>query len=454
MVSEAESQSTRLALPAARASRGALGRVCGWAIAYAIAGLIGSGISIAVFDTYDPIRWPIVLLPRLALFLPALGPLALVHALHLRGRVGTGPALAAPVAALGGAASLIAASYFGSEAIDTWRLLSWLSVLPVSIQYLVAIPGPLAVLAGAWFGLVEWTVLRRTARPGGWAFLLLPAAILCALAVLVTHYFAARWGRSMGWVAAALLSLPLAGAAYGALAEAVLRPDTAVVPAHRPDRALGAGDGKRLFARWLIWHLVTALIGGVATMFAAFPVFEQFGDDIARYNASIAVHPSVLLPLAAAPIAAYQAWALRKAILPVLWLGLVLLVGLPPTPYLLLFVLSVYHYLTGPRATWISSLTEPAIVGMFWTGLALSLPMLTVTTFWRWMLQGGVALGIGAVAVYLGWSFATQISWWTWPAGIFVASLVFALFTYSVVRPALALAYPPPPRPAPSPAGA
>lgn len=454
VVSETGSQARQPALPVAPALRWKLGRVWGWAIAYTIAGLIGSLISVAVFDYYDPIRWPIVLLPRLALFLPALGPLALVHALHLRGRVGLGPALAMPTAGLGGAVALIAACAFSLGMIVNWRQPHWVSILPQNLRYAASIPGPLAVIGGTWFGLVEVVVLRRAARPGGWVLLLLPASTVCATAILMAHFFAMRWDRTPGWVAAALLSLPLAGAAYGALAEAVLRPDTAVVPAHRPDRALGAGDGKRLFARWLIWHLVTALIGGLATMFAAFPVFEQFGDDIARTNASIAVHPSVLLPLAAAPIAAYQAWALRKAILPVLWLGLVLLVGLPPTPYLLLFVLSVYLSIAGPQGSWISFLAELVIVGMFWTGLVLALPMLAVTSFWRWMAQGGVALGIGAVAVYLGWGFAVQIGWWTWPAGIFVASLVFALFTHSVVRPALALAYPPPPRPAPSPAGA
>ncbi len=446
-MSEAGSPGTQ---SAARASRGVLGRVCGWAILYAVAGLLGSLISVAVFDYYDPIRWPIVLLPRFALFLPALGPLALVHALHLRGRVGLGPALATPTAGLGGAVALIAACAFGLGMIVNWRQPHWVSILPENLRYAGSIPGPLAVIGGAWFGLVEVVVLRRTARPGGWAFLPLPSAILCAMAILMTHFFAMHWGRTPGWVAAALLSLPLAGAAYGGLVEAVLRPGGAPALAGRFDRTVGKGGGRGLFARWVLWHLVTAVIGGLATMVAAFPVFEQFSDDIARSNASLNIHPSVLLPIAAAPIAAYQAWALRKAILPLVWLGLVLLVGLPPTPHLLLYVLLVYHSIAGPRAYWVSSLAHPAVVGLFWTGLVLALPMLAVTAFWRWMVQGGIALAIGAIAVYVGWASAVQIGWWTWPAGIVVASLVFALLTYTVVRPVLALAYPSAPRPAPS----
>ncbi|MCI0431871.1 MAG: hypothetical protein L0210_15180 [Rhodospirillales bacterium] len=394
-----------------------------------------------------------MLLPRLALFLPALAPSGLLHAVHLTRQIGLGPALAVPATGIGGAVALIAACAFGLGMIVNWRQPHWVSILPENLRYAASIPGPLAVIGSAWFGLVEWTVLRRTARPGGWAFLLLPAAILCALGVLVTHFFAMLWGRTPGWVAAALISLPLAGAAYGALAEAVLRPDATPELARKLDRVVGERGGRGLFTRWVLWHLVTAVIGGLATMFAAFPVFEQLGDDIARYNASLSIHPSVLLPLAATPIATYQAWALRKAILPLVWLGLVLLVGLPPTPHLLLFVLFAYHSIAGPQGSWISVLAELAIVGMFWTGLVLALPMLAVTSFWRWMLQGGIALGIGAIVVYLGWAFAVEIGWWTWPAGIFVASLLFALFTYPVVRPALALAYPAAPGTAPSPAG-
>ena len=429
-----------------------IGRIWGWGIAYAIAGLIGSLVSIAVFKYYDPTHWPILLLPRLALFLPALAPVAILHAAHLRRRIGLGPALAVPTAGLGGAVTLIAGYAFAFSLVVNWSQPHWVSLLPDRLQWTAAIPGPLALVGGAWFGLMEVLALRRVGRPRGRVFLLLPAAILCAMAIVVTHYFAAQ-RQTLDWVAAALLSMPLAGGAYGSLAEASLRPDAVPAPLRRLDHT-SRGQGERLFARWMLLHLATALIGGLGTMFAAFPIFEQFGDEIARSNASTGIHPSVLLPLAAAPIAAYQAWALRKAIVPLLWFSLVLLVGLPPTPYLLLFVLSVYHALMGPRVTWISSLVEPAIVGTFWTGLALSLPMLTVTSIWRWMLQGGVALGIGAVAVYLGWGFAPQIGWWTWPTGIFGASFVFALFTYSAVRPALVLAYPLAWQPAPSRAGA
>src|SRR5206468_2974512 len=78
-----------------------------------------------------------------------------------------------------------------------------------------------------------------------------------------------------------------AGAAYGALVEAVFRPDAVPI---LPDRSAKPAVGKRLFARWMSWHIVTAVIGGLATMFAVFPVFEQFGDSIARYNPPLA-HP-------------------------------------------------------------------------------------------------------------------------------------------------------------------
>ncbi len=413
-----------------------------------MAGLFGSLISIAVFDYYDPIRWPIVLLPRLVLFLAALAPLALVHALHLRARIGTGPALTAPIVGLGGSVALIAVCAFGFSLVVNWRQPSWVSVLPSGIRYAASIPGPLAVLGGAWFGLVEWAVLGRVARPGGWRLLLPAAAILCALAILVTHYFAARWGRPWEWVAAALLSLPLAGAAYGALTQFILRSDSTPPPKSRPDRRLGQDRNKRLFLEWLSWHLATALIGGVATMFLAFPVFEQFENEMARSNASLGIHPAVLLPLAAAPIAAYQAWALRKAIQPMIWLGLVLLVALPPCPHLLLFAWSIWHHFSGPRTSFASILMTPALVGLIWAGVILGFPMLAVTAFWRWILQGGIALGIGAVAIYLGWAFMTHTGWLSWPAGIVTASLVFALFTYRVVRPALTLAQPATPSPA------
>jgi hypothetical protein len=424
----------------------------GWAMTYAIAGLLGSLISIAVLSYYDPIRWPIVLLPRLALFLPAMAPLALVHALHLRRHIGLGAALAAPAAGLGGAAALIALCAFHLSMVVNWYQPAWVRVLPESLRYIAAIPGLLAVVGGAWFGLVEWTALRRAARPGGWAALLLPASVICAFAVLVPHYFAGRHGRDMGWVAAALLSLPLTGAAIGALTQFVLATASGPVPRRRPDRSLGRVIGKRLFARWVGWHLVTALIGGLATMFLAFPVFEQFENEMARSNAQMAIHPSVLLPLAATPIAVYQSWALREATQSLVWFSLVVLVVLPPCPYLLLFSFSFASVFTGPQGGLVYALACPALIGFIWAGGVLAIPMLAVTSFWRWMLQGGSALGIGAVAVYFGWGFATNIGWWTWPAGILAASLVFALFTYRAVRPALALADPPAPAALPSPA--
>ena len=103
-------------------------------MAYAAAGLVGGLISTAVLSYYDPIRWPIVLLPRLALFLPAMAPLALAHALHLRGRVGIGPALAAPIAGLGGAAALIAACAFQFSMVVNWYQPDWVRVFPKSLQ--------------------------------------------------------------------------------------------------------------------------------------------------------------------------------------------------------------------------------------------------------------------------------------------------------------------------------
>ena len=304
----------------------------GWAIAYAIAGLTGDFASIAVFNVYDPVHWPILLLPRLVLFLPALAPLALVHMLHLRPRIGTGAAAALPIAGLGGAVYLIALFAFQSDMIVNWYEPHWATLLPRSLQIAAAIPGPLGLIGGARFGVIETAVLRRASRPRGSSLALLPAAILGAIAIVVSYYFAAH-KREAAWVTVALLALPLAGSAYGAVVEAVLRPD-AVPPF--VDKALRPPSGKGLFARWLIWHLVTALIGGLVTMFAAFPVFEQFGDSIARSNASLALSPSVLLQLAIAPVAFYQAWALRKLVPPLLWLTLVLLVGVPATPYFFL----------------------------------------------------------------------------------------------------------------------
>jgi hypothetical protein len=237
----------------------------------------------------------------------------------------------------------------------------------------------------------------------------------------------------------------------------VLAATSAPAPRRRPDRALGRGIGKRLFARWVGWHLVTALIGGVTTMFLAFPVFEQFGDEMARSNAQMAIHPAVLLPLAAAPIAIYQTWALREAVQSLAWFSLVVLVALPPCPYLLMFAWSLAHWFTGPQGGLGYLLACPALIGFLWAGGVLAFPMLSVMPFWRWMLQGGSALAMGAIAVYSGWGFAPRIGWWTWPAGILSASLVFALFTYTAVRPALALAdptEPTEPEPAPSPASA
>jgi hypothetical protein len=141
-----------------------LGGICSWAIAYAIAGLTGNLVSIAVFDFYDPIHWPILLLPRLALFLPALTPLALVHVLHLRPRIGINSALAVPTAGLGGAVALAALVAFQSDMVVNWREPNWATLFPRSLQLAAAIPGPLALVGGAWFGLIETAILRHESR--------------------------------------------------------------------------------------------------------------------------------------------------------------------------------------------------------------------------------------------------------------------------------------------------
>jgi hypothetical protein len=194
---------------------------------------------------YDPVHWPILLLPRLALFLRALAPLALVHIAHLRPRIGAGAAMAVPIAGLGGAVALIAFFAFYTDMVLNWRQPHWATLLPRRLQLAAAIPGQLGLIGGAWFGVIETAVLRRVSRPRR-GFLLVPAAILCAIAIVVPYYFAAH-KREAVWVMAALVSLPLAGSAYAALVETVLRPDAAPVFINGTIERIG---GKRLFARW------------------------------------------------------------------------------------------------------------------------------------------------------------------------------------------------------------
>jgi hypothetical protein len=117
-----------------------LGSCCTWAIAYALAGLLGNLVSIAVFDFYDPVHWPILLLPCLALFLPALAPLALVHIAHLRPRIRAGAAMAVPIAGLGGAVALIAFFAFYTDTVLNWREPYWATLLPRRLQLAAAIP--------------------------------------------------------------------------------------------------------------------------------------------------------------------------------------------------------------------------------------------------------------------------------------------------------------------------
>ena len=79
------------------------------------------------------------------------------------------------------------------------------------------------------------------------------------------------------------------------------------------------------------------------------------------------------------------------------------------------FVTSIGASLSAPSAvvSEAGQLPGEAIGGSgLWTGAVLLPPMLLVGSFWRWLLQGGAALAIGAVAVYLAWSSAIDFNWW------------------------------------------
>ena len=57
------------------------------AIAYAVAGLVGQVVSIALFNFYDLVNWPILLLPGLILFFSRFGA---CHVVRRHGKVARG----------------------------------------------------------------------------------------------------------------------------------------------------------------------------------------------------------------------------------------------------------------------------------------------------------------------------------------------------------------------------
>src|SRR5262249_14252655 len=159
-------------------------------------------------------------------------------------------------------------------------------------------------------------------------------------------------------------------------------PRSPVVPRlPNPQRKLGQWLGEH----WRLMHMISGATGGLVTtlwLFGIPPAANLSG-------------PGLALSLAAAPIAAYQGWALRRILNPVLWPMLVLFLALPVSPYLLYPLLVLC--LEGGQMTPLKVAAffgSPALVALVWVAPLLFLPVIRSVRFHRWLASAGTALAI------------------------------------------------------------
>jgi hypothetical protein len=185
-------------------------------------------------------------------------------------------------------------------------------------------------------------------------------------------------------------------------------------------------SGRQLWERWRLMHLVTGAVGGLATTLWFGPILER-----AELGA-----PGLLLALAAAPIAVYQGWALRR-MAPMLWPMLALFLALPAAPYLSVWLWAI---LLGEKPNYLMTVlgwASPALISPVWVAPLLFIPLRRSVQFRRWFAIGGAALAIGAIAVFYGFICALLMAVPFWALGIVVASTVFGVMTYPLLAPLL-----------------
>jgi hypothetical protein len=212
---------------------------------------------------------------------------------------------------------------------------------------------------------------------------------------------------------------------------------------------MNGGRSTAPIARWLAAHLGAGAIGALA----AYPAFVALFNvvEAAAYEwfyVTLLAYLAGLLMILTAPILAYQAIALRRAVVPRRWIGFAVL-ALLPAPALLFFgtsgLLSLISTPFSPSTEvseqWISIglsgwVVTGFAVGLLWVAPIQWFALQGTIPFRRWWFYAGPSLGLAAmaiVAVFLCALIFEPI----WLALLPLGALVYGMGIYPAIRPLL-----------------
>jgi hypothetical protein len=204
-----------------------------------------------------------------------------------------------------------------------------------------------------------------------------------------------------------------------------------------------------LMARWIAAHLGAGAVGALAAYPGFLALFNVIGASAAQwFYVILLTYLAGLVVILAVPIVAYQAIALRHAIVPRRWIGFTVL-ALLPAPALLFFgtggllrlISTPFSPGTEVSEQWISTglagwvLTGFA-VGLLWVAPIQWFALQGAVPFRRWWLYAGPSLGLAATAVVAVFMCALILDP-IWLALLPLGALVYGAGVYPAIRPLL-----------------
>jgi hypothetical protein len=201
--------------------------------------------------------------------------------------------------------------------------------------------------------------------------------------------------------------------------------------------------------QWLAAHLGAGAVGALA----AYPGFLALSNVIEAsayewFYVILLTYLAGLLVTLAVPILAYQAIALRHAIVPRRWIGFTVL-ALLPAPALLFFgtggLLSLIStpFLPGTEVSeqWILTglsgwVLAGFAIGLVWVAPIQWLALRGSLPFRRWWLYAGPSLGLAATVVVATFMCAL-VREPIWLALLPLGALVYGVGVYPAIRPLL-----------------
>jgi hypothetical protein len=213
---------------------------------------------------------------------------------------------------------------------------------------------------------------------------------------------------------------------------------------------MNGGKPTALMARWVAAHLGAGAFGALAAYPGFLGLFNVIGASADEwFYVILLAYLAALLVILTVPILAYQAIALRHALVPRRWIGFTVL-ALLPAPALLFFGTGgLLRLIQGPfpfgeedaSSRWIFTglsgwVLAGFAIGLLWIAPIQWFALQGIVPFRRWWLYAGPSLGVAATVVVAAFMCAL-IREPIWLALLPLGALIYAVGVYPAIRPLL-----------------